>query len=483
MDFAALVARTNGDLIQGSPKCDVVGIALDSRKIEPGYIYAALPGHHTHGMHYVNQALESGASALITDRAGLAMLPNGVSAPQAVYEDPREAVALLAAHLADHPAEKLSVIGITGTNGKTSVSWMVFAGLIAAGRLAGLIGTLGVRIGKSVISNPRTTPEAPDLNRTFAQMVEQGSTAVVMEVSSIAVTERRVHGIHFDTVVFTNLSHDHLDYHGDMESYFAAKASLFDPRVSERGIVVTDDSWGKRLADHSAIPVIRVSFADPDAQWHREVEAGTAWVKGPGVRTPIPAFMPDFSVVNYMCALAVLQLQGIDVETIAAEVAAVSVPGRLQRVPNARGLNIVIDYAHTPEAVARVLRDLDSLTSGRLITVLGAGGERDSAKRVPMGRTAASLSSVVIVTDDNPRSEDPSSIRESILQGARSVTGVEVQEVADRASAIRSALQQAVPGDTVAILGKGAEEYQEINSTLVHFSDEESVHAALADLT
>lgn len=483
MDFAALVARTNGYLTQDSPTSEIIGIALDSRQIEPGYIYAALPGHRTHGMHFVKQALQRGATALITDRAGLAMLPNGVSVPRAVYEDPREAVALLAAHLAGHPAEKLSVIGITGTNGKTSVSWMVFAGLIAAGKVAGLIGTLGVRIGESVIPNPRTTPEAPDLNRTFAQMVEHGASGAVMEVSSIAVTERRVHGVHFDTVVFTNLSHDHLDYHGDMESYFAAKASLFDPLVSDRGIVVTDDSWGKRLADHSVIPIIRVSIDDPDAQWHREVEAGTAWVKGPGVRTPIPAFMPEFSILNYMCALAVLQLQGIDVEEIAAEVASVSIPGRLQRVPNARGLNIVIDYAHTPEAVARVLHDLGSLTSGRLITVLGAGGERDSAKRAPMGQAAASLSSIVIVTDDNPRSEDPTSIRESILQGARSVTGVDVQEVADRASAIRSALQQAAPGDTVAILGKGAEEYQEIGSTLVHFSDEESAHAALGELT
>lgn len=483
MDFAALVAQTNGDLVKDSPLSEVVGIALDSRRIESGFIYAALPGHHTHGIQFVNQALQHGATALITDRSGLATLPEDVPVPMAVYEDPRASVALLAAHLAGHPAEKLSVIGMTGTNGKTSVSWMVLAGLIAAGEVAGLIGTLGVRIGETAIRSPRTTPEAPDLHRAFAEMVQQGASRVVMEVSSIAVTERRVHGIHFDTVVFTNLSHDHLDYHGDMESYFAAKSALFDPEVADRGIVVIDDSWGKRLAEHSAIPILRVSLEDPRAEWHRVVEAGISWALGPGVRIPIPALTPEFSMVNYMCALAALQLQGIDVEQFAAAVMDVSVPGRLQQVPNTRGVSIIIDYAHTPEAVERVLSDLRSLTSGRMITVLGAGGERDSAKRIPMGRTAASLSSLVIVTDDNPRSEDPAVIRASIVHGARSVTCVDVQETADRASAIRSALQQAVPGDTIAILGKGAEEYQEIGSTLMPFSDEEAVNQALADIT
>lgn len=483
MDFAALVAQTNGDLVGDAPTRDVVGIALDSRQVESGYIYAALAGHHTHGMNYVNQALTNGATALITDRTGLTILPEGVSAPVAVYQDPRAAVALLADQLAGRPAQQLSVIGITGTNGKTSVSWMVLAGLTAAGEAAGLVGTLGVRIGESVVSNPRTTPEAPDLHRAFAQMVDQGASCVVMEVSSIAGAERRVHGIHFDTMLFTNLSHDHLDYHGDMEDYFAAKASLFDPQVSERGIVVIDDAWGARLADESAIPIIRVSLKNSDADWYRTVEAGTSWVHGPGVRLPIPAFMPDFSVTNYMCALAALELQRVDTEHVAPVVAAVSVPGRLQRISNSREANIIIDYAHTPEAVARVLQGLSSLTSGRLITVLGAGGERDSAKRVPMGRAAASWSSVVIVTDDNPRSEDPASIRRSLLQGAREISGVHVEEIANRATAIRAALHAAAAGDTVAILGKGAEEYQEIGSTLVPFSDEQSVQEALAELT
>lgn len=482
MDFAALIAQTNGELLKDASHCDVVGISLDSRSIEPGFIYAALPGHRTHGMHYAPQALQAGATALITDSTGLAMLPTGISAPVATFNDPRAAVAILAAHLAGHPAKRLSMIGITGTNGKTSVSWMVFAGLIAAGEVAGLIGTLGVRIGGAAIPSPRTTPEAPDLNRAFAEMVKQGASRVVMEVSSIAVSERRVHGLHFDTVVFTNLSHDHLDYHGDMENYFAAKAAIFDSQVSERGVVVTDDPWGRRLVEHSDIPITCVSLNDSDADWHREIEDGTSWVCGPGVRIPIPELMPDFSTVNYMCALAALQQQGVDTERIASKVASVSVPGRLQRIPNSYGVNIFIDYAHTPDAVARVLNDLGSLTSGRLITVLGAGGERDSAKRVPMGRAAASASSVVIVTDDNPRREDPESIRSSVLQGAREISGVHVEEMANRDSAIRAALRHAVPGDTVAILGKGAEEYQELGAVRVPFSDQKSVQAALAEL-
>jgi UDP-N-acetylmuramoyl-L-alanyl-D-glutamate--2,6-diaminopimelate ligase len=434
-------------------------------------------------MRYVDQALQRGASALLTDQAGLAMLPAGVGVPVAVYEHPREAVAQLAALLADQPAKKLTLIGVTGTNGKTSVSWMIHAGLIAGGQAAGLIGTLGVRIGDSVVQHPRTTPEAPDLNRTFALMTQQGASHVVMEVSSIAVEESRVHGLHFDTAIFTNLSHDHLDYHGDMETYFAAKAALFDPRVSERGIVVIDDSWGKRLAEQATIPIIRVSLGGSQAEWYRAADAGTRWIYGPEVRVPIPAFMPEFSIVNYMCALAALQLQGIEIARVAPQVAAVSVPGRLQPVANTRGLNIIIDYAHTPDAVERILADLLPLTTGRLITVIGAGGERDAAKRIPMGKAAAQHSSVVVITDDNPRSEEPGEIRAAIRAGALQVNETHVEEIPNRADAIRMALEFAEPGDTVAILGKGAEDYQEIGSVRVPFSDEATVRTLLREMT
>ncbi len=451
--------------------------------MEPGDLYAALPGHVTHGARFAGAAVAAGAVAIVTDEVGAeACRDTGV--PVAVISDPRAMLGRIAATIYGTPAADLQVIGITGTNGKTTVAAMVESGLRAAGRATGLIGTIGVRIRDEPYPGVRTTPEATDLQALLAVMRDAAIDSVVMEVSSIAIEEHRVDAVRYDVAAFTNLTQDHLDYHGTMDAYFASKARLFEPERAAHGVVGVDDEWGRRLADTSAIPVQSWSLLDPHADWHAVHEHGQVAILGPGegpfaVTMPLPG---AFNVANAVCAFAVLRAAGVGAEAAVSGIESVSVPGRMQVVGDRHGIRAIVDYAHSPDAIERVLRAARDDARGRLIVVLGAGGDRDRGKRPLMGQTAARLADVFIVTDDNPRSEDPASIRAAVREGANLVapgTRAEILEEGDRSTAITVAVETAEAGDVVLVLGKGHEQGQEAAGVVVPFDDASTLRAAL----
>ena len=495
----------------------VTGVTLDSRAVLPGDLYAALPGFNVHGAHFAESAVAAGAVALLTDAAGWAQLSEPgrmravarariASVPVLVAEDPRSVLGDLAAHVYGDPSRDLTMIGVTGTNGKTTTAYLVESALRAHGQRTGLIGTVETRIGDERIESVRTTPEATDLHALLALMRERGLDACVMEVSSHALQLHRVDGVVYDVALFTNLSQDHLDFHPSMDDYFAAKASLFTPRRARRAVVCVDDEWGRRLAREAPVPTTTLAttpgHADTPQAADWVVEAGTAGAftlrrSSGGAELSLVSHLPgDFNVANTaLAALALLSLglEAADVE--AAMAVAPEVPGRMEVVSpgGAEGPRCIVDFAHTPDAVDAALAALRPSTPGRLIAVLGAGGDRDRGKRPAMGAAAARQADVVVVTDDNPRSEDPAEIRAAVVAGAREEVGsgsARAREIIDggrRSNAIAEAIALAVvtagkdrPVDTVVVLGKGHEKGQEIHGVKHPFDDRDAVRAALA---
>jgi UDP-N-acetylmuramoyl-L-alanyl-D-glutamate--2,6-diaminopimelate ligase len=461
----------------------VSGVTLDSRAVLPGDLYAALPGHVTHGALYARAAVEAGAVAVLTDAEG-AQLCAGIGVPIAAVGSPRRVLGGIAARVYGEPARTLQMLGVTGTNGKTTVASMVESGLRAAGRTTGLIGTVGMRIAGEAYPGARTTPEATDLHAALAVMLERGVESVVMEVSSIAVEEHRIDGVRYDVAAFTNLSQDHLDYHGTMEAYFAAKAELFTDERAALGVIGVDDEWGRRLAAQVRIPMQTWALLESHADWHAVREGGSVAVVGPeGERRQLTVPMPgSFNVANAVCAYAVLRAAGVPADAAAAGIAEVDVPGRMQLVGEHGGVRGIVDYAHSPDAIERVLRAAREESGGRLITVVGAGGDRDRGKRPLMGYTAARLADVLVITDDNPRSEDPGAIRLAIREGADQVAPggrAEIHEVGDRRSAITVAVGLAEAGDVVLVLGKGHEQGQDVGGVVMPFDDAAVLRAAL----
>ena len=460
----------------------VTGVTHDSRQVRPGDLYAALPGSHAHGAAYAARAADAGAVAVLTDAAGAEMI-DGL--PVLVVADARAELGRVAARVYGEPARDLVVVGVTGTNGKTTTSYLVESGLRAAGHRTGMIGTVETRIGDERVASERTTPEAPEVHALLALMRERAVTACVIEVSSHALVYGRVDGLVFDVVGFTNLSRDHLDFHTDLEDYFAAKASLFTSDRSRRGVVVVDDEYGRRLASREGtVPVTTVSTQGGDADWRvvsREPAAGLTRIAvegGHGGRLALTSPIPgDFNIANAALALVLLIEAGVATDDAVRGVAeCAGVPGRMERVPApADGPLALVDYAHTPDAVETVLRALRPSTSGRLVVVIGAGGDRDAPKRPLMGAAAARHADVVVVTDDNPRSEDPTAIRAAVLTGAYEVPAAdraEIHEVAGRKAAIRAAVEMATgPADTIAVVGKGHEKGQEAAGVVLPFDD------------
>lgn len=471
----------------------VAGATLDSRDVRTGDLYLALPGRLTHGALFAADAVEQGAVAVLTDEEG-GRICAALDVPVLVVPEPRAIAAPVAAAVHRWPARDLQLVGVTGTNGKTTVSAMVEAGFVAAGLRSGSVGTVGVHVNGQSHPGVRTTPEATDLQAILAVMRQAQVQFAVMEVSSIALEEHRVDGFRFDVAAFTQLSRDHLDYHGDMESYFRAKAQLFSPEHAALGIIGIDDEYGRRLADEASIPVYTWSVSDPGADWHavevRPVSVGTAVrIIGPRdeetlVHVPLPG---DYNVANALCAFAVLRTCGVDAAAAARGLGGASVPGRMQvagrRHDPAGGPDVVgiVDYAHTPDAIDRVLASIRSTAPARVIAVLGAGGDRDSSKRPLMGAAAARGADIVIVTDDNPRSEDPATIRSSVAAGARGVAeaDTEVRDVGNRAEAVSVAVDMAGPGDIIVLLGKGHEQGQEVAGVVTPFDDALVLAAAL----
>jgi len=460
----------------------VTGVTHASAEVQPGDLYAALPGARRHGAEFVAEAARAGARAVLTDPAG-APAAAGAGLPALVVPDPRAELGGIAARIYGDPTARLTVIGITGTAGKTSTAYLVESGLRAAGHRTALIGTVETRLGETVLDSVRTTPEATDLQALFAVALERGITSVVMEVSSHALALGRASGTRFAVGAFTNVGVDHLDFHGTAADYFAAKALLFDGRCAAE-VVNADDP---ALAGLCRPATVTVSAAgDQDATWyavgvHGGVEGTRFTAVGPdGVRLDSAVAIPGrHNLANAMLALGCLVAAGIDAGVAAKGIAACpGVPGRLERVSAPGPVAGFVDFAHTPDAVAAALRALREVTVGRLICVLGAGGDRDRGKRPMMGEAAAQGAELVIVTDDNPRTEAPARIRAAVLAGVVAHSGSAV-EVPGRRDAIGAAVARARPGDVVAVLGKGHERTQEIGAQVTPFDDRAELAAAL----
>jgi UDP-N-acetylmuramoyl-L-alanyl-D-glutamate--2,6-diaminopimelate ligase len=385
-------------------------------------------------------------------------------------------------------AADLRLLAVTGTQGKTTITRLAEGALQLAGTSAAVIGTVGTRIAGADVASALTTPEAPELHALFAVMRERGVEACAMEVSSHALVMGRVDGVVFDVAAFINLGRDHLDFHADLEDYFRAKARLFTAERARLGLVNVDDEHGRRLVQEATIPVRTFSPSGADADWRATdvttTPTGSAFtVHGPGVEHRVEVPIPgEFNVANALCAAAGLAELGYDVATVAEGLARVAgVPGRLEPVDAGQDFLALVDYAHKPDAVSAVLTSLRSRTTGRLVVVIGAGGDRDRGKRPLMGEVAGRLADVLVVTDDNPRSEDPAAIRAELIAGAEG-TPAQLHEVGDRGEAIRLAVSLASAGDCVVVAGKGHETGQEVAGTVHPFDDRVELRQALADL-
>ncbi|OBB16697.1 UDP-N-acetylmuramoyl-L-alanyl-D-glutamate--2,6-diaminopimelate ligase [Mycolicibacterium setense] len=481
------------------PELRVTGVTLRGQDARPGDLFAALPGSAVHGARYAADAVAAGAVAVLTDAAGAAEC-GGLDVPVLVHPDPRSVLGEVAAEVYGRPSQRLTVIGVTGTSGKTTTTYLVEAGLRAAGRVAGLIGTVGVRIDGRDLPSALTTPEAPDLQALLAVMVESGVDTVVMEVSSHALTLGRVDGIDFALGGFTNLSRDHLDFHPTMQDYFEAKARLFDARSRNHAaaaVICVDDDAGATMAGR-AETVTTVSATGAPADW----QARNITAVGAGAQqfTLVdPAGVPHelrigltggYNVANAALAVALLDRAGVPPDRAAAGLRTATVPGRLQPIDRGQPFLALVDYAHKPGALQAVLETLRASLAtgeapgasdpGRIAVVFGAGGNRDPGKRAPMGRVAAELADLVVVTDDNPRDEDPALIRAAIMSGAsEAASGAEVVEVGDRRAAIDHAVAWAKPGDVVLIAGKGHESGQTGGGHTRPFDDRDELAAAL----
>jgi UDP-N-acetylmuramoyl-L-alanyl-D-glutamate--2,6-diaminopimelate ligase len=470
MRLAELVAGLPGARVVGDGSVGVVELAYDSRKVEPGTLFFCVVGEKVDGHEFGPRAVEDGASALVVERE-----LTEVAVPQVVVSDSRAAMAPLAAQFFGDPTEKLRVVGVTGTNGKTTTAFLVHEILKAAEFPCGLLGTVKQIVGGVQKEVVRTTPEAIELQRTFCQMLAGGDEACAMEVSSHAMTLHRADAIHFEVAIFTNLTQDHLDFHADMEDYFLAKRKLFEagPKTA---IVNVDDPYGRRLAEEFECVTFSAEGAEADYS-ARDVsfDAGGARfsVGEMDLRTGLPG---HFNVANALGAFAAAEAMGVGSEIAAAGLArAARVPGRFEPIEEGQGFSVLVDYAHTPDSLENVLRAARRLTIGRLISVFGAGGDRDRDKRPKMGRAGAELSDLAVITSDNPRSEDPEAIVAEVVAGAKAAAGAsKLEVVVDRREAIALALGRAEPGDTVVIAGKGHEQGQEFEAgRKIPFDDRE----------
>ena len=466
-----------GKQIQRATSLDalITGVTHDSRQVQSGDLFVAISGLDHHGIKFLDQALANGAVAVASDASGVAVAGE-LGIPTLLLEDARSDMALVAASIYGHPQKHMRIVGVTGTNGKTTVTHIVKSFLQDAGQKVGMIGTLGSFVDDEPVPSTRTTPESTDLFALLAIMAQRSVDVVVMEVSSHALELGRVDHVMFDVAVFTNLTQDHLDFHGDMQSYFDAKYKLFTPERCASAVVCVDDVWGKQLSEQISVPTQTVSLSDLGATWRaKHVSSGAGQTTfeiehdgQPRAKCAIN-LLGDFNVANALEALVVCQELGFELDSLIRSALNIRpVPGRLEIIALAEASFAVVDYAHTPDAVEKVLTQLRKQSPQRIITVIGCGGDRDALKRPHMGRIAGDLSDVVIVTDDNPRLEVPAEIRAAVLAGVTRSTAI---EIADRREAIREALKIAGPGDIVAVLGKGHELGQEIQGMVHPFND------------
>jgi UDP-N-acetylmuramoyl-L-alanyl-D-glutamate--2,6-diaminopimelate ligase len=503
MTLGELAQRVAGAVVHGDPAVDVTEAVYDSRKAGPGSLFVAIKGAVVDGNQYVDAARKKGASAVASEQRPQPGVP-WVQVPEA-----REALALFSAAVLGDPAEALELVGVTGTNGKTTTTYLIDAALRAAGHRTGLLGTVQYRIGDRLATAVRTTPESSDLQALFKEMVDEGCRYAVLEVSSHSLELKRVHGLGFRTAVFTNLTRDHLDFHGDMDAYFAAKRRLFAERLRPDGqaILNADDGRVKELREASVADVWTYGIEQP-----ADFRASHIFLSLEGTRfrmdTPLGSYevmsplIGSFNVSNILAGFAAAASLGISPEAALQGLTSVAgVPGRLERVQAGQPFTVVVDYAHTDDALKNLLETVRQLDPRRLITVFGCGGDRDRSKRPLMGAVASRLSDVVVVTSDNPRSEPPEAILEEIQRGmgvaggpesppaSRSGVGfiplprrAERHVIVDRREAITRALEMAEPGDAVVIAGKGHETYQVLRDRTIPFDDRQVARDALSRL-
>jgi UDP-N-acetylmuramoyl-L-alanyl-D-glutamate--2,6-diaminopimelate ligase len=476
MELDALIrALMPSDVIGGRP-VEILDLAYDTRRVRGGALFFCVPGASRDGHELAAEALSAGAVALVVER------PVAAAAPQLVVESTRAAMAVAADVFFGSPTERLTVAGVTGTNGKTTTTHLLRAILAADGRPTGMVGTVEWLVGGASRAAPHTTPEAIDLQRLFREMLDAGDEAAAIEASSHGSHYRRLDRVRFDALCFTNLTQEHLDLHGDMETYFQAKRRLFTGLTPPPAAVNVGDPFGRRLADELAgghrAPLVTFGLR-PEAEVRAEgLELGprgsTFAAAGLALETPL---LGVFNVENVLAAVAAATLLDVDDEAIVAGVRAVrGVPGRFEAIDEGQDFAVVVDYAHKPDALASALRASRQLGAGRLTVVFGAGGDRDRSKRPEMGRVARELADRVILTNDNPRSEEPLAIVEQIVQGA----GTDVEIDLDRRSAIEAAIEAANAGDVVLIAGKGHEPGQEVAGLIQPFDDREVARETLA---
>ncbi len=503
--ISELLAGIGGVVVRGDATRTVVEVRDDSRLVGPGDLFVAVPGAQVDGRRFVDDALARGGVAIVTQSTGVDLIPPGSAAVLIQVPDARRALGIIAANRFG-AATDMNLAGVTGTNGKTTTTYLVEAMLKAAGRRPGVVGTVSYRYADREQAAALTTPGALALHGLFADMKQAGTTDVVLEASSIALDQGRLAGCRFRAVGLSNVTQDHLDYHGTMERYFAAKAVLFRELVADGGTAALfiDREDGVRMrremAGATRGQLLTLASATGVAA---DVAVARRQIGGDGTRalldTPkgridiASTLVGDYNLANLVLATGLALGLGLAPEAIAAGAAALpGVPGRLERVPNQAGVLCVVDYAHTPDALERALGALRPITRARLIVVFGCGGDRDASKRSLMGAAAARLADLAIVTSDNPRSEDPEHIVAMVVTGARRTTARELDDAAvaageggffvavDRRLAIRRAVAIARPGDTVLIAGKGHEDYQILGTTRIHFDDREEVSAAFA---
>jgi len=511
MTVAELTQGLSGLEVRGDPAAEVSGIVCDSRKVVPGDLFAAVPGTEADGAAFAPAAIEAGASAVMM------RTPEKLPVPVIVTDRVRIMMGILAGRLLGHPDHRVNLVGITGTNGKTTTSYLIESIVAAAGMKAAVIGTVNYRFGDTLMPAATTTPESIDTLRMLDEMSRAGADHAVIEVSSHALHQGRMGGMSITTAVFTNLSRDHLDYHGDLEDYYQAKKRLFtevitgqwDPdRTAGRtplAIINMDDEHGQRLCrelEGSGVEIKGYAIENERA-WLRaaKVSRSRAGIKAvllaPGIEMPVSSSLAGMhNLENILAAAAAGLSLGADPAAVSRGVNSLaSVPGRLERVGNDQDITVMVDYAHTPEALERAVKTCGEVAQGRLITVFGCGGDRDRGKRPLMGRVAAEGSHVTVVTSDNPRTEDPLSVIEMILEGVREVGAVRAGSVheavsraddakvflvqPDRREAIKAAVKIARPGDLVLIAGKGHEDYQVLGAEKIHFDDREEAERAL----
>lgn len=463
-------------------KIAITGVSIDSHQVEAGDLFVAVAGNKVHGATYAGNAKLNGAIAVLTDEIGAALITD---LPVLVVADPRATAGVIAAWLHNEPMRDMFSVGVTGTNGKTTVTTLLYQIAMAASRQSGLVGTVEIRIGDEVVEALRTTPEAPELQSLAAVMRERHMRNLFMEVSSHAVSLNRISGSHFDIVAFTNLSQDHLDFHADMDSYFAAKAALFCYKYADTAYINIDSTWAKKLLDIQELPVVQISRKVRSADWYFErIEVGASSteiaIRGLGgiLIETTTNLVGDFNLDNLLMAVAICVASGIDPIDIAAITPSLTgAEGRLEKVDLGQSFTALVDYAHSPDSVIRVLDTLRESTSGKIIAVLGCGGDRDKSKRPLMGAALLAGADVAIFTSDNPRSEDPAQIAKEMVSGLTipATSSIEL----DRKRAIEIAVAAAKPGDVVIILGKGHEPGQEIAGVKHNFDDRLVLAAAI----